>query len=112
MSALRDQFITAARAPKLIPVQCPRLGGITVYVNGSMKVADRLEVARLSKADEDISVPLVILAARDELGDPLFTPEDAPALAEMDGLTLQAIAVEALRANGMASGSVEDARKN
>jgi len=110
VSALRDQFLAAA--PKLVPVECPKLGGLTVYVNGSMKVADRLHVSKLSQADEDISVKLVILAARDESGAPLFTPEDEAALAEADGEEVQRIALAALRANGMAAGSVEAARKN
>jgi hypothetical protein len=109
--SLRGQFLTAAAAPKLVPVECPKLG-LTVFVNGSMKVADRLQVSKLSQADEDISVKLVILAARDESGAPLFTPEDEAALAEADGEEVQRIALAALRANGMASGSVEAARKN
>jgi hypothetical protein len=106
---LRDRILAAT--PRLVPVDCPAWG-CTVQADGSLTLADRLELARLAKEDGDITIPLVILGARDEHGARLFTAADAEALAGKDGGTLQAIALAVVQANGMTAEATEAARKN
>jgi hypothetical protein len=106
---LREQILGSK--PKLVPVECPAWG-CTVHVDGTLPLADRLEVARLAKEDADITVHVVILAARDEAGARLFEADDAEALATKDGATLQKIALAAMKANGWTAKDTEDARGN
>jgi hypothetical protein len=110
--SLREQILGSR--PKLVPVECPAWG-CTVWVDGSLTLADRLELARVADGDEDTArkvVRAVIVGARTEDGSRLFSAEDAEAVAALDGATLERISEALLRANGWTAEGAEAARKN
>lgn len=93
--------------PRTVPVDVPELGG-TVHV----RVLKLVEVTRIQSLfhthkDQPLKVypPLVVMAACDEAGVPLFDPKEGPALVEnLPWPAVDRIARAALKANRMGDG--------
>lgn len=116
MSFLDRDRIIGLSDSRVERVEVPEWGG-HVYVR-SLSVAelDRFradgERAKGSAGPHDATVRLVVLAACDEGGAPLFRPEDAAALRGKCVTAVERVGAAALRLNTADAGTVDRAEKN
>lgn len=114
MALTRSEILGKRKAYRVEEVECPGLGG-TVFVRVmSAAERDRFEAEHAARRDKntDFRARLVAAAACDESGAALFTAEDVPALGELPSDDVEPVVKAALRLNGLAADSAEDARKN
>lgn len=126
--ALSGAEILAADDLKREWVDVPEWGG-GVYVRSMPGLAlDRYEQGMLSRRTvekdkdgkekavkvnlENVRAELVVLAACDEKGEPLFTTEQVEALGKKSGAALNRVVAAAQRLNGMSQRDLEQLAKN
>ena len=111
MGCLTAAQILAADDIKKAPVDVPEWGG-TIYVKTvSGTERDRFEES-LNKNREGFRVKFVVAAACDENGKPLFTAEQAAALAGKSGAVIGRVFDAAWDINGFSQERVEELGKD
>jgi hypothetical protein len=85
---------------------------MTVWVwEMSAGVRDQFEQDINRDSKTDLRARMVVATVRDDVGNPLFTKEDIPALSQMSGAALGAIFKVALRVNAMRPEDVDALEK-
>jgi len=109
---LKEQIFKAS-APTLTPVE---LNGVTVYVR-SLTGAELGRVHHLTetfraqgKDPSEVNVSAVIWATCDQDGNPVFSSTDAEAVAGLPWQTFQLLVQAVLKASGLDSDSLQDAK--
>lgn len=109
---LKDKLFQAS-APKVTPVE---IDGVTVFVR-SLTGAELGKVHHLTetfkaqgKDPSAVNVSAVIWATCDEEGKPVFGPEDAEAVAGLPWQSFQRLVQGVLKASGLDSDSLDDAK--
>lgn len=88
------------------------VAGLDLYVRGLTGAERVLMVQRAKDGSPFTAHELAALALCDEHGAPLFTSEQAAELGAVDGLAVDAIATEILRASKLLPDEVESSAKN
>ena len=108
---LKDQILNAHDI-KTEAVEVPEWG-TTVFVR-TFSGADRAKLMELHKQHADnpaeLNTHLVLMAASDEKGNPIFTGDDYDRLNGKSGVAIDRVAIAALKLNGLDSESVDDAK--
>jgi hypothetical protein len=109
---LTREAILAGPKPEVVEVQVPAFGG-TVKVRGlTVGERDQIENDNVRLAGRDWRARIVVAAAVDDAGKPLFKPEDVPALSALKAYVLEPIVDEVIRQNRWTAAEVEALAKN
>lgn len=111
----RDRILGLADA-RVERVEVPEWGGHVFVRSLSVAELDRFradgERQKASGGLHDATVRLVVLAACDERGAPLFRPEDAQALRDKSVAAVERVGAAALRLNTVTEAAADAAEKN
>ena len=116
MKHLSKKDILSAPSGKTVSFEVPEWGG-EVSVK-SLNVRERDELGKIISDANDkgdnatILLAIIALTLVDKEGNQLFTSEEAEALADKSATTIENIAMEALKINGLGDKAVEEAEKN
>ena len=109
MDLLDRAAILAAKDFTVKTVQTPEWGG-SIAIK-SFDGATRSELIKPAKdgggVPDDWMEQIIVASACDKDGNPLFTPEDLPALRKKNAVVLERIFTAAIELNGLSSDTVE-----
>jgi hypothetical protein len=113
----REQFLALGKRPRRMePVDIPELGG-NLYVR-SLTASERdqweFDTARERAKGKagNFRARLLVLAACDQSGAPLFRPEDAEVIGAMEQSIVEAVVDRAWKLNRMTPRDLEEVGKN
>jgi len=112
---LKDQLFKAS-APKLTAVELP--GEVTVYVRSLTgtelgRVHHLTEQFKAQGLDvSEVNLSAILWAVCDQNGTPVFGPEDAGQVGSLPWQTYQQLVQAVLKASGLDSDSLDDAKKD
>lgn len=119
MSLTREDFLRAGiRKLPIVPFDCPDLGGQVCIRRLSGRELDLFiaDYNRLGGGEgrnpAQVRVKILVAAACDTEGHPLFKPEDAAQLVNMDPALIRPIADFALQFNGLTEDAVGELEGN
>jgi hypothetical protein len=120
MTTLTKDAILAASDLTTEVVECPEWGGSVVIRSMTGAQRDAYEQSLMQKNEDGslavdtdaMKVKLIVFAAVDDAGNPLFTADDIHALSGKNAAVIERLATVATRLSGLGRNAADEAAKN